>query len=73
VLSWLEQVCHVRVSLEPEEVVNKQLEVQGEATRVPIDPLGLAKRQGMRSVFYKVSAMVDEAVAIKNRESIKNE
>ena len=73
VLGWMEQAFQVRLTVEPEEAVNKQLEISGEMTRLTIDPIAMAKRQGKRAAYYKVQAMVNEAVSMKNREVNKHE
>jgi hypothetical protein len=71
VLEWMERAFQVKVTLEPEELLNKQLEIAGESHRVVIDPTALAKRQGLRAAYYKVLAMVEEAAVIKDRETLK--
>lgn len=70
VLKWLETVLHVRLTVEPEEVINKQLESNGEPQRIPIDAFAMAKRRGMQSAYWKIIAMVEEAGVLKSRESV---
>jgi hypothetical protein len=72
VLAWMEQAFWVKITVEPEEQLNRQLENNGEMVRVPIDPVAMVKRQGMRAAYYKVLAMVDEAQALINREAVSN-
>ena len=73
VLDWMEQAFQVRVTVEPEEALNKELELAGEKSRVQIDIVAMSKRQGMKTAYWKVRAMIDEALALKNREVRKNE
>jgi len=56
-LEYLRKVCHIEDTLEPEEVYNKEMESAGLASRMPIDPLALAKRQGMRAAYFKIVAL----------------
>lgn len=61
VLAWLEKVCNVRESITPEEALNQACEVANLTERVPIDPLGLAKRGGMRAVYWKIVTRLERA------------
>ena len=61
VLKWLESVCFVRESLTPEEMLNDACQAASLTERVPIDPLGLAKRGGARGVYWKIVARLERA------------
>lgn len=58
VLEYLRRVLHVEDTLEPEEQLNRDLEASGRAERVQIDPIGFAKRQGMKAAYFKIEALV---------------
>jgi len=58
VLEYLKRVLHVEETLEPEERVNKELEASGRHERIPIDPMAFSKRQGCRSAYYKIEALI---------------
>lgn len=59
-LKYMKQVCHVEETLEPEEVYNKEMQSAGLPHRFPLDPLGLAKRSGMKSIYYKIIALLKQ-------------
>jgi len=61
VLRHLESMFGAKDTIEPEELINKGLEVKGTLSRVPIDPIGMAKRHGLRSAYWKICAMVENA------------
>ena len=69
VLRHLEVMFGVKDTLEPEEVINKALDAAGETSRIPIDVISMAKRHGMRSAFWKISAMIEAAKEKKSHES----
>lgn len=59
-LRYLKQVCHVEETLEPEEVYNKEMKTAGLPNRLALDPLGIAKRSGMKSIYYKIVALMKQ-------------
>lgn len=60
VLEYLRRVLHVEDTLEPEEQLNRDLEAANRHERVQIDPIGFAKRQGMKSAYYKIEALIKQ-------------
>jgi hypothetical protein len=65
----MEVMFGVKDTLEPEEVMNKAFDALGERKRVPIDVTGMAKRQGMRAAYWKITAMIEAAKEKKSNES----
>jgi len=61
VLKHLESMFGARDTIEPEEIINKSHESEGSLIRVPIDPVAMAKRQGLRSAYWKIFAMIENA------------
>ena len=59
-LKYMKQVCHVEDTLEPEEIYNREMEASGLTNRIQIDPLALAKRQGMTAAYYKIVALLKQ-------------
>ena len=51
-LKHLEVMFGVRDTLEPEEAMNKAFDALGEKQHIPIDVIGMSKRQGMRSAYW---------------------
>jgi hypothetical protein len=49
--------------------MNKAFDALGERKRVPIDVTGMAKRQGMRAAYWKITAMIEAAKEKKSNES----
>jgi hypothetical protein len=61
VLKHLESMFGAKDTLEPEELVNKSHEAEGSLLRVHIDPLAMSKRHGLRSAYWKIYAMIENA------------
>ena len=61
VLKHLDSMFGARDTIEPEEIINKSHESEGSLIRVPIDPVAMAKRQGLRSAYWKICAMIESA------------
>ena len=55
VMTMLASLTGAKVSLDPED-----LHAADSGKPVPLDPVGLAKRHGMRCVFWKLQAMKSE-------------
>lgn len=55
VMSMLESLTGAKVSIDPEDLHSADI-----GKPVSIDPIGLAKRHGMRCVFWKLQAMKGE-------------
>lgn len=69
VLDYLRKVLHVEETLEPEEKMNKDLEAAGRIERIPIDPIAFAKRQGSRSAYYKIIALIRQGKRMREEDS----
>ncbi len=69
VLKHLEAMFGVKDTLEPEEAMNKAFDALGEKQRMPIDVIGMAKRQGLRAAYWKIHAMIESAKERKTSES----
>ncbi len=61
VLKHLEVMFGAKDTLEPEEVINKTNEAVGSLKRVPIDPLSMSKRAGLRAAYWKITGMLENA------------
>jgi len=55
VMSMLESLTGAKVSIDPEDIYSAD-----NGKPMPLDPCGLAKRHGMRCVFWKLQAMKSE-------------
>ncbi|HIE66052.1 MAG: hypothetical protein ABGY10_01320 [bacterium] len=71
VLDYLKKVLHAEETLEPEEILNKDLEAAGRVERHHIDPIAFAKRQGSRAAYFKIEALVRQGKRV--REDVTNE
>lgn len=69
VLDYLKKVLGVEQTLEPEEVYNKEMEASERPERLSIDPYAMAKRQGMRSAYFKIVALIQQGTRIMEKES----
>ena len=67
-LKHLEVMFGVRDTLEPEEAMNKAFDALGEKQHIPIDVIGMSKRQGMRSAYWKIQGMIEAAKERKTSE-----
>lgn len=72
ILKWMQSNFKVRLTLEPEEVVNNSIEFNGsEPNVIPIDPIALAKRRGLQAAYWKVVTMIEESERLKERKSVE--
>ncbi len=69
VLAHLEKMFGVRDTIEPEELINKALEGNNQLERIPLDPMALAKRQGLKSAYWKIVAVLEAAREVVVDES----
>jgi len=69
VLDYLRRVLHVEDTLEPEEQLNRDLEAAEKIERVPIDPIGFAKRQGARAAYFKIEALIRQGKRMREEDS----
>lgn len=61
VLKHLEGMLGAKDTLEPEEVINKTSEAVGSLKRLPIDPVSMSKRAGLRAAYWKITGMIENA------------
>lgn len=61
VLDHLRVMLGVEDTIEPEELINRAKAAEGERSSIPIDAIGMAKRLGQRSVYWKIMAIIRAA------------
>ena len=66
VLKHLRVMLGVEDTIEPEELINNAKFAEGERSQISIDPIGMAKRLGQRSVYWKIKALIRTAKERKN-------